>query len=91
MKMHKIEPKVDEMGPEVESSGKMKKNEPIKTYPHFRMEHQFFPETKNWEVEKEYTMTLKVKMTGLSISRFQNDSEFDILGFGTGDEKEEKE
>lgn len=51
-----------------------------KTYPHMRMEHQFFPEAKKWEVEKEYTVTLKLKMTGLSISRFQNDSEFDIVG-----------
>ena len=29
-------------------------------------------------------------MTGLSISKFQNDSEFDIVGFETGSEKGEK-
>ncbi len=74
--MRKIEPKVDEMIP-VESSGK--KKEPIKTYPRLRMEHQFFPETKKWEVGKEYDICLKLKMTGLSISKFQNDSEFDII------------
>jgi len=87
--MRKIEPKVDKMGPCCESS---EKKEPIKTYPRLRMEHLFFPEVKKYEVGKEYTMTLKVKMTGLSISKFQNDSEFDIIGFGTGnEEKEEKE
>ena len=89
--MRKIEQKVDEMGPMVESSGKMKKHEPIKSYPRLRLEHQFFPEVKKWEVMKEYTITLKVKMTGISISKFQNDSEFDIIGFGTGDDKDENE
>jgi len=87
--MRKIEPKTDEMGPMVETSGKMKKHEPIKTYPNLRLEHDFFPEAKKWEVLKEYTVTLKLKMTGLSISKFQNNSEFDIIGFGTGSEKDE--
>ena len=84
--MRKIEPKIDEMGPT--ESGK--KREPIKVYPRLRLEHQFFPEVKKWDVEKEYTMTLKVKMIGLSISKFQNDSEFDIIGFETDSEKGEK-
>lgn len=84
--MRKIEPKVDEMGP-CGMVGTSKKHEPVKTYPRLRMEHLFFPEVKKWEVGEEYTMTLKVKMTGLSISKFQNDSEFDIVGFGTSDEK----
>lgn len=83
--MRDIKPKVDEMmigchdGPN--------KKEERKTYPHIRMEHQFFPETKKWEVGKEYTVTLKLKMTGISISRYQNDSEFDITGIEVKPEK----
>lgn len=89
--MRKIEPKVDEyMGCEVGPS-KSSKKEPTKTYPRLRLEHQFFPEVKKWDVEKEYTITLKVKMTGLSISKFQNDSEFDIVGFETGEKSEKEE
>lgn len=78
--MRKIEPKTDEImrGSPVESG--LKKGEPMKIYPHIRLEHQFFPETKKWEVGKEYEVCLKMKMTGLSISKYQNDSEFDIIG-----------
>ena len=77
--MHKIQPKTEEMMTSMPSSGKIKKGESTKTYPHIRMEHQFFPETKKWEVGKEYTVCLKLKMTGLSIAKYQNDSEFDII------------
>lgn len=61
------------------STGKLKKSEPKKFYPHLRFEHEFFPEAKKWEVAKEYTVCLKLKMTGLSISKYQNNSEFDII------------
>ena len=64
-----------------------KKKEPKKIYPHLRLEHHFFPEVKKWEVENEYMITLKLKMTGLSISRFQNDSEFDIIGIDIKSDK----
>lgn len=86
MTMKKIEPKTDEMmvGCSAEGTGK---KETRKTYPRLRMEHQFFPEVKKWEVGKEYTVTLKLKMTGISISKFQNDSEFDITEVGYGNEK----
>jgi len=57
-----------------------KDGEKKKRFPHLRLEHDFFPEAKKWEVGKEYHVTLKLKMTGISISRFQNDSEFDIIG-----------
>lgn len=80
--MRKIEPESEnymESGPMV---GNMKKGkEPIKTYPRLRLEHKFFPEAKKWEVGKTYKVELELKMTGLSISKFQNDSEFDIVGF----------
>lgn len=79
MSMRKIEPRVDEIyGP---GNGGLKKSEPHKTYPTIRLEHQFFPEAKKMEVGKEYEITLKVKMTGISISKWQNDSNFDIVGF----------
>ena len=77
--MRKVEPKVDEMMCGGGLSAGPKKTEPRKFYPHIRLEHQFFPEVKKWEVGKEYEVKLKLKMTGISISRFQNDSDFDIV------------
>ena len=86
--MRNIEPKTEDYveGPSVASSNKKS----TKIYPRLRLEHQFFPETKNWKVGKEYTVELKLKMTGLSISKFSNDSEFDIIGFDSEDPKEDK-
>ena len=84
--MRKIEPKVDEIM--VDRCDGPKTKESKKTYPYIRMEHQFFPETKKWGVGKEYTVKMKVKMTGISISKYQNDSEFDIVEFDSGDKKE---
>ncbi len=91
--MRKIEPESEsymESGPMVGSPKKGK--EPIKTYPRLRLEHKFFPEAKKWEVGKTYKVELELKMTGLSISKFQNDSEFDIVGFGdeSGESEEKK-
>ena len=73
-------------GPMVGSPIKSKK-EPKKIYPRLRLEHEFFPEAKDQKVGKTYTITLKVKMTGLSIARFANDSEYDIIGYGFGGEE----
>ena len=75
------------MEPSVVGLSKSKKQ--TKVYPRLRLEHEFFPETKKWEVGKEYMIEMRVKMTGLSISKFQNDSEFDIIGFDSEDAKEE--
>jgi hypothetical protein len=49
-------------------------------YPMFRIELQHLPEAKKWEVGKEYQVTLDLKMVGKSISRLQNDAEFEIHG-----------
>lgn len=68
-----------------------KGKEPRKFYPHLRLEHEFFPETKKWEVGKTYKIELEVKMTGLSIAKFQNDSEFDITGYDLEGASEDKE
>lgn len=56
------------------------KTDSKKFYPRFRIELAHLPEAKKWEIGKEYTIGLKLKMTGISISRFQNDAEFDIIG-----------
>jgi len=74
--MRKVEPKTDDYDRPMSS-----KEKKVKVYPQLRLDHESFPETKKWEVGKEYTIKLKLKMTGLSISRFQNDSEFYITGF----------
>lgn len=76
--MRKIKPKSNEVLESVPTTSNTKKQNQ-KTYPYVRFEHEFFPEMKKWKVEKEYTISLKLKMTGISISKFQNDSEFDIL------------
>ncbi len=75
--MKKIVPKEEDFG----CCGPGKKGESRKVFPKLRVEHQFIPETKKWEVGKEYTVKLKLKMTGLSISKFQNNSEFDIVEY----------
>lgn len=90
--MRKIEPKVDKMYGPSNVVGSPKETEPTKYFPTLRLEHQFFPEVKNWKVGAEYEVTLKIKMTGVSISKYQNDSEFEIVGFeGEKEEKGEKE
>ena len=89
--MHKIKPKVDDVMESMPSTGMVKKSEPKKSYPNLRLDHEFFPETKKWEVGKEYTISLKVKMTGLSIAKYQNDSEFDIIEADMEADDEEKE
>jgi len=63
-----------------EMDGEPFKSEDKKFFPRFRIELIHLPEAKKWEIGKEYTVTLKLKMTGISISKFQNDSEFDIIG-----------
>jgi len=85
-----IKPKEDDMMVGEAVSGGMKKKKSMKIFPHMRMEHQFFPEAKKMEVGKEYEVTLKLKCTGLSISKFQNDSEFDIVGVEFGKESNSK-
>lgn len=58
-----------------------KGKEPVKIYPNIRFEHKFFPEVKKCEVEKTCKVMMELKTTGLSISKFQNDTEFDVIGF----------
>ena len=89
--MRKIKPEEEKYMESSPVTGYPKKGkEPVKTYPRLRLEHKFFPEAKKWEVGKTYRVELELKMTGLSIAKFQNDSEFDITGFGTKESDENK-
>lgn len=67
-----------------------KSKESMKVYPRLRLEHEYFQEAKKHEVGKTYRITLEVKMTGLSISKFQNDSEYEIHGYELGDDEKEE-
>jgi len=73
MAFRKIKPKSsNELGIGPSSENK-------KIFPHLRIELVHLPEAKKWDIGKEHTITLKLKQTGISISRFQNDAEFDII------------
>ena len=74
--MKNVTPRTDEYMHNSDVIGSPTKGkEPKKFYPRLTLKHEYFPEAKKWEVGKEYTVTLKLKMTGISISRFSNDSE----------------
>lgn len=76
--MRKIEPEVyDDDGMDSLIGNKRKKRD---VYPEFRVDNKFLPEAKKWEVGKEYTVKLKLKMIGKSISKFQNNTEYEIRG-----------
>lgn len=86
--MRKIKPKQDEMmlssGPGIMTK---KKAEPI--YPRLRIDLEHLPEAKKWDIGKEYELNLKLKMVGISISRFDNNAEFEIRELGCeGEDKE---
>lgn len=88
--MRKITPKQDEYmmseGPSI--SMKKKKAEPI--YPKIRIDLEHIPEAKKWDIGKEYKVELKLKMVGLSISRYDNTAEFEIRELGCEGMKEDK-
>jgi len=73
--IRKIKPKSD--SPMMDGPMKQEKR---KIFPHFRIENTHLPEAKKWDIGKEYTIALKLKMTGIYLLRFQNDAEFDIIG-----------
>ena len=59
--------------------GKKKKTK--KYYPSFDMKHEYFPEAKDLEVGKTIKITIEAKVVGLSISKYRNDTEFEIHGY----------
>jgi len=78
MSMRKIKPEEANKTDSPVSVTSENKNKKI--YPMFSINHKFFPESKKWEVGKDYVVTLKMTMVGNSISRFNNESEFEIKG-----------
>ena len=84
MALRKIKPKSDS-----DMFGSATKQENKKIFPHFNIENIHLPEAKDWDVEKEYTIKLKLKMTGFSNSRFQKNSEYDIIGIDPTQSKKE--
>lgn len=69
------------------------KSKPQKKYPNVRIELSALPEAKDWELNKEYEVTLRLRMTGLNIRKvmknnngleccddYGNDATFDITG-----------
>jgi len=83
--MKKIKPK------KMDTHLSMSEEPEKENYPTFRIDLEHLPEAKKWEVGKEYVITLKLKMTGISISKFQNDSQYDIIGIEVKGEDEETE
>lgn len=60
-------------------------------WPTFRIGLEHLPEAKKWKIGEEYTIELKVKMVGISQSRFQNDAEFEIKEIESESASDEKE
>ena len=83
--MRKIKPKTEKYMTDRVSTPKESK--PI--YPTIRLDLEHIPEAKDWKVGKEYTIEMKVKMTGISQSRFDNSAEFEIHEIETEDENKE--
>lgn len=59
-----------------------------------RLELEAIPEAKKWEVVKEgedkgkeYVISLRVRMIGLSQGRFDHSAEFELRGIDTKDSK----
>lgn len=75
MALRKIKPQTGDRFGDVSPPTKNKE-----VFPRFRIELVHLPEAKKWDIGKEYHVLLKLKQTGISISRFQNDAEFDIIG-----------
>lgn len=75
MSMRKIVPKDEKPMTDTPS---VSSDRPI--YPYFRIELQHLPEAKKWDVGKEGVIAIKYKLVGKSISRYQNDVEFEIHG-----------
>lgn len=85
--MRKVKPKQDEYvtGPSL----KAKKSEP--RYPTIRLDLDTIPEAKDWKVGNTYRIEMEVKMTGISQSRFDNSSEFEVRSIEADDDVGEAE
>jgi hypothetical protein len=89
--MRKIVPKQDNYSTDGPAIGMIKKaKEPVKIYPRISLQHESFPEVKKCEVGKMCKFMIEAKVVGLSISRFNNDTDFEIHGFEMMDKNKGK-
>lgn len=84
MKMRKVVPEKDKYA---EGPG-LKQVESKPRYPTLRFQLKDLPEAKKWKVGETYHVELDLKMSGISISRWDNSAEFEIHGVGTEAEEE---
>lgn len=78
--MRKIKPTKDKYM--LGGQGMPKKSESKPIYPIIRIDLNHIPEAKKWEIGKEYEVDMKLKMVGISQSRFDNSAEFEIREIG---------
>ena len=65
----------------------MKSNDDEPRYPCVDFKVEDIPESKDWEVGKEYTLSLKVRMRSITDSIKGDDRvSFDVLGIEPGDD-----
>ena len=69
----KIEPKRMENGIIAESSKEY--------YPEFRIDLMHLPEAKDWELGKEYYISLKLRQTSMDLHKNKKDKEMGYIGF----------
>lgn len=81
--MRDIKPKTDSYAEPSLGSLKKVKAKPI--FPTFRIDLEHLPEAKNWKLNNEYNIEMKLKLVGLSQSRFDNSAEFEILAIESDD------
>ena len=88
MKMRKVVPEKDQYA----EGPSLKKAESKPRYPTVRFQLKDLPEAKKWKVGDKYKVELELKMSGISISRWDNSVEFEIHGIACeGSEAEEGE
>lgn len=94
MTMRKIKPKQDDYM--LGGSKPMRPEKSPPRYPTMRLDLDTIPEAKKWDISKagsedgpEYIIELKVKMTGISQSRYDNSAEFELREIETESADEE--
>lgn len=83
-KMRKVIPEKDKYA----EGPSLKQAESKPRYPTLRFQLKDLPEAKNWKVGTTYHLELDLKMTGISISRWENSVEFEIHAIGTEADEE---
>lgn len=82
--MKKITPKINGGFPN-ELIGSKK---PTPQYPSISLPNDSMPELKDWRNGKEYTVTLRLRQTGVSDRKYDQHNDFEVIGYdvktGTG-------